>query len=470
MLSLVAGVPGLIALFVCLRYGIKQALLWAYLPTLLLLPDGYRWPVLGHLTFHEAAILPIGVWFLFTYGRGWKFSLTDLLLAAYCALTVASQLHNRNFYDARNTLLRDTTYIVFPYMLAKGLFWQETFGLAVAKRITILLAIISIVSLYEFKMTVDLFESVVHPFFTMRNEGESFRYGLTRIAGPFGHALCAGIVLLVGYRLARWLEWSGFWRQQIPFLGISAIRFCEVAIVLGSAMTVARGAWTGAMLGALLVLLGRARNRIWSASVTIVVTLVVGLPLYWGVHSYLSPRNAEQTSFSQQTATYRINLIADYLPIIEQRPGLGYGSGAGDKWDNDLFPVMDGMWSIDDNYLLIALTYGLYALGLWVAIMVWINARLLWFGLKRPHHDLHGSLAWTLAGACALYTVALVTVYLGFQTAPLLYMIWGWAEGLLLSPASMPQVALERSAAPRSLRFNRVMTGVVIPAVPGVAS
>jgi hypothetical protein len=469
VLSLVAGLPGLIALFACLRYGTKQAFLWAYLPVLLLLPDGYRWPILGHLTFHEAAILPIGVWFLFGYGRTWKFSLTDLLLGAYCALTIVSQLHNRNFYDARNTFLRDVTYMVFPYMLAKGLFWQENFGLEVAKRITILLAIISIVSLYEFKMTVDLFESVVHPFFTMRGEGESFRYGLTRIAGPFGHALCAGIMLLVGYRIARWLEWSGYWRQRVPFLGISAIRFCEVAIVAGSAMTVARGAWTGAIIGALLVLLGRARNRVWAATVAIVVVLVLGPPIYWGVHSYVSPGHGGETSFSQQTATYRINLIADYLPIIEQRPGLGYGQGVGQKWDNDPFPVMDGMWSIDDNYLLIALTYGLYALGLWVGIMLWINVRLLWFGLNRPYDDPHGSLAWTLAGACALYMVALVTVYLGFQTAPLLYMIWGWAEGLLVSPAWMPQVALERSASPRSLRFNRAMTGVVVPALPGLA-
>ena len=250
-----------------------------YLPTLLLLPDGYRWPLIGHFSFHEAAIIPIAVWFVMSSSRTWEFSMTDLLVLGYCAVTVISQYHNRNFEDARNTALRDATYIVFPYMLAKGLCRRGNFGLKVAKQIAILLSIVSIVSIYEFKMAVDPFESLVRPFFSVTGPVTTFRYGLTRVSGPFGHALLAGVILLVGYRLARWVEWSGCWQKRFPILGIDAVRCCELCIVAGAAMTVARGAWTGAIAGSLVVLLGRARNRVWAMTTMIAMVVLVGLAL-----------------------------------------------------------------------------------------------------------------------------------------------------------------------------------------------
>src|SRR5216683_1863535 len=351
MLALIAGLPGLIALAVCIRHGTERAFLWVYLPTLLLLPDDYRWPILGHLTFHEAAVIPIAVCFLLSSSRTWKLSVTDALLLGYCALTVVSQFYNRNFYDARNTALRDATYIMFPYILAKGLLNREDFGLKVAKQIAVLLAIVSIASVYEFKMTANLFETLVQPFFPPSYWTPSFRYGVTRVAGPFGHALSAGIILLVGYRLTRWIEWSRCWHRQIPLLDISAVRFCEFSITAGAAMTAARGAWTGAIIASLLVFLGRSSNRIWTLTATMALILVVGLPVYWGVHDYVSPKPGQEISESEETASYRLELVSEYLPIIEERSGLGYGQGQ--AWGQDPFPVMNGMWSIDDHYVLV---------------------------------------------------------------------------------------------------------------------
>jgi len=124
-----------------------------------------------------------------------------------------------------------------------------------------------------------------------------------------------------------------------------------------------------------------------------------------------------------------------------------------------MFPVMNGMSSIDDQYLLIALTWGVAALALWSGAFAWILARLLWFGSQRPRDDLWGSLAWTLAAMCILFSVALTTVYLGGQSAALLSMIWGWSEGLLLSPLT----ALAR-VKDKNIRYGRVMSGVIIPA------
>jgi hypothetical protein len=187
----------------------------------------------------------------------------------------------------------------------------------------------------------------------------------------------------------------------------------------------------------------------------IAMIVMVGLPIYWGVHSYVSASSRQDISVSQQTATYRVDLVTYYLPVIEERPMLGYGQGAG----FNLFPVMNGMSSIDDQYLLIALTWGVVALAFWLGALTWILARLLWLGWQRSRDDLQGTLAWTLAGACILYAVALTTVYLGGQSAALLSMIWGWSEGLLLSPLPLPALARVKN-----IRFERAMSGVIVSA------
>jgi hypothetical protein len=467
MVSLIAGLPGLIALAVCLRHDTERAFLWVYLPTLLLLPDGYRWPVLGHLTFHEAAILPIAVWFLASSWRTWKVSLCDVLLAGYCAVTIISQVYNRSVHDARTTMLRDVTYLLFPYMLAKGLLRRDRFGLEVARCVAILLAIASIVSLYEFKMTVNPFESLVRPFFPSREEQMLvFRYGLKRVAGPFGNELAAGIILLAGYRVVRWLEWSGNWRRRIPLLDISAVRFCEVSILVGAVMTIARGAWLGAAFAFFVVLVGRARDRVRTLALIMAAVVVLGPPVYWAVHSYLSPSSLEQLSLDEDTAVYRVQLLFNYLPIIAQRPALGYG----ESWSKDAFTVVNGQSSIDNNYLLVALTYGVLALGLWIMLFMFTTTRLIWFALRRPRDDLRGSLAYSLAGACTVYGVASTTVALGAQTLPLLCIIWGWGEGLLGSPF----LAAERKAqnvalvTPMATRYRKVLAGVIVSNSQGV--
>ncbi len=89
--TLIAGIPGLIALIVCIRRGYERAFLNIYLPTLLLLPDSFRWTITGHLSFSETAIIPIAAFFIARSWSKWEWSLTDLLILTYFALIVASE-------------------------------------------------------------------------------------------------------------------------------------------------------------------------------------------------------------------------------------------------------------------------------------------------------------------------------------------------------------------------------------------
>ena len=58
-MTLVAGIPGLIALLICLRRGPERALIDVYIPALLLLPSAFQWIYLGHLSFNDTAIIPV---------------------------------------------------------------------------------------------------------------------------------------------------------------------------------------------------------------------------------------------------------------------------------------------------------------------------------------------------------------------------------------------------------------------------
>ena len=96
------------------------------------------------------------------------------------------------------------------------------------------------------------------------------------------------------------------------------------------------------------------------------------------------------------------------------------------------------MTSVDNQYLLVALNSGLYALLAMVLILLWgAGSHLPLRGLLRSSEDPKRSLAFTLTGIFILCAVSIATVYLGAQTQPLLFVIAGWSEALLVGPSLM---------------------------------
>ena len=82
-------IPALACWAVLASGSARKALLYVYLPALLLLPQYYvfRVPHLPPLTFADAAILPLGIALAFTGMRRWRLAWMDLwvLLFAVCA-------------------------------------------------------------------------------------------------------------------------------------------------------------------------------------------------------------------------------------------------------------------------------------------------------------------------------------------------------------------------------------------------
>ena len=190
----------------------REAYLDVYLLSLFLLPGWCRFivPGLPDPTFQEAAILPIAVAFFLGKRKPWQYSVTDGLVIVFAAVIGCSEYVNAGYKEAQNLMFDMLVGAILPYLLAKGI--VEPYGLRVKviRRIVWLLAIVTVFFVYEFKFAYSPFRLIFDRFFPGQGDGwvTTFRYGLARTAGPFGHAILAGIVFLIGFLLQRWLQSS----------------------------------------------------------------------------------------------------------------------------------------------------------------------------------------------------------------------------------------------------------------------
>ena len=452
--TLIIAIPGVIALIECLRRGPEKAFLNVYLPVLLLLPQQYIWPISGQYSFAEAAILPISAFLLFQSKLRWRWDSIDFLVFAYLAVTVVAEGVNECYkLGAQNLALQELPSLLLPYLAAKHVLRQPQFAVDAAKRVVASLAIVAIVSVYEFRMGVDLFTPLFDTLFGL-GHGSLFRAGFMRIQGPYGHALTLGTMMVMGFRVARWLDWSGVWSESLGFLQISKIRFCEFWIAAGSLMALSVGPLLGAACGAVIVSVFRAKNRKRATVSLILLISLAGPPAYRAFNDYISvdPAMARASGDGlQEDSAYRRMLIPLYMPIVEMRPTWGWGRSG--------FPVLETMYSIDNAYLFTALTFGVYATILLVLLMVWPVIKLTVFSLPLNPKDPRALAAFTMIGLYVLNAVMDCTGSGGGTPEVLLFIITGWSAGLLSSTA--PEVATVDEAVtswPRTqLGFRRVM-------------
>ena len=454
----IVAIPALLALIVSLRTGPERAFLSVYLPVLLILPDYYRWvlPGLPDPTFNQAAILPIAAIAAIRYGSRWRWSVTDLLVCGFAFAVGYSEFANTGYNEAQNLMFDMAASVVLPYSCAKLLI--EPFGLRVpcAKRIVWLLFALSLIGVYEFRFGKTPFRAALDDFFPGQGTGwvTTFRWGLARVAGPYGHAILAGAILVVGYRLQRWLEWTGGWgRSFAATVWTSKGRLITLGLVAGIVMTLVRGPWIGGIAGGVLTGIGLVSNRKAAVGAVIALFLLVGVPAAIAVYSWASVGRANAKTTSQETAAYRKELIDKYVDIVMERPAFG--------WGRNSWPRVTGMPSIDNYYLLLALMHGLAALGFLAALFLWMMVRLIRHGMSVPVYALPrgGSLAFTFFGIFAAIAVTIATVYMGNQLMPLFAVITGWAEGLLVYTGDAPRAASEFATAAPAIpyRFARVV-------------
>lgn len=453
----VALVPGVVATWAALRRSPARAWLDVYLPVLLLIPDYYKTvlPVLPDPTPNQGAIVAIAaVWLARGGAARWRFSATDALVLAYFALTTLTELVNKNASEAQNIGFESFATVVLPYAIAKALIEPEGLRDRTARRIVLLTGIVAVLSLWEFRMGRPVFKTFLAPLFPGQgNWTDSIRYGFTRVAGPYGHAILAGIIFLCAYRLARWLEWTGQWRERVPKLPVrmSRARLGALLSLAASIMTIARGPWIGALAGGVVLLVARAKNRQRALLTLVLVVVCLGAPAVGAMRAYVAVgRNGAKTA-EQETAAYRKELVDKYVSIAADHAWLGWGRAG--------WPKVPGMDSTDNAYLLLALNHGFVSLAVFLALLLHASVRLCAFGARRGRASPSGLLAFTLLGCNVLFGIALATVYHGEQTVQLFFLLTGWGEGLVLglAPARSRVAPRSPAATTTTYRFRRVL-------------
>ena len=420
----------LFPLVIAMRSTVGRAFLLAYLPSLLLMPDTFHTTLNGipKISFNQAVSVTVLGFVLMRYGRRWKFNFMDFLVFAMVAAMSVSEYQAMGYKEAQNLTFGMIASGIAPYLIARLLIPAEKLHVATARQFVILMFAMSILSAYEFRFGVNWFLDAYKPLFPGQGGWvPTFRYGFARVTGPFAHAILAGIIFAVAYRLQRWLEWGKYWESSFKMftsLPFGKARIITLVLLVCAIATLARGPWIGGFAGGLVMLIGRSKNRNAMLTKVLVLAALVLPPAYMGFNSYLEIKPGMVMTMNQESAIYRKELMEKYTDIAIEHLPLG--------WGRNTWPKVPGMPSIDNYFLLLTLMHGLVTTVLFLALFLWSGLRLLRMGMMEPTGT--NSLSFTFAGILIAILVSLVTVYLGEQTVPVLFLILGWAEAHLQQP------------------------------------
>ena len=459
-MSILAIAPALLAMLWLARFSCRKAYLDVYLFTLFVLPGWCRFiaPGTPDPTFHEAAILPISLIYLWKYHRKWRYSLTDLLVVLYACQIGYSEYENAGYKEAQNLLFDLIAAGLLPYLLAKGVLKEHSHRVDFVKRIVCLVACLVVFFAIEARLGFNPYRFIFDRFFPGQGDGwvTTFRYGLARAAGPYGHAILAGIVLLVAFHLQRWLNNGTYWESRFSKFNIPGLtKSTTLTLVLftGLALTMVRGPQIGAVIAAAVSFIGAGPNPRRRAGWVALGILAVGLPAGIVGYSYASVGRAAATTTSQESAAYRKELIDKYVDIALERSTLGWGRNG--------WPKVAGMPSIDNYYLLLSLMHGVPATALLLLLLIVMIARLLSNGMKAGMLKPKGSsLSFRLAGIYAGFAFSVLTVYMGDNVIPIFFTMLGFADNYLCSGGDLallaPQPQIANSSA-KTKRFEIVL-------------
>jgi len=465
-MSIIILIPAILAAYVAWTQSPHRAFIFIYVPVLLFFPGYYHWKILGipDPNFSTATILTITAVWLIRGLPGWRFSFTDLLVFGYTFSVLFSEFHSpspQGKIHYQNFVANFSASVIFPYLLAKSLVEPAGLREAFAKSIVIVLFIVAMLMIFQFitQSQYSIQQSLLGRFFGGEgwvNAGSSQkRWGVIRIAGPYGHEILAGIVLWVGYRIQRWLEWSHAWPprlRQFPWLPISTARLLSLGIFAGGFVTLARGPIIGAIVAAFIPLMGLSKRRWLIFWVLVALSVTVGIPIISWFISYASIDPGLAETRSQETVVYRWQLVINYFDIAMEHIIWGWGRFGIPRPESN-------QKSIDNHFLLLLLQHGIMGLGFFWSIFVTMTIRLFFHSMLHPVIDPPGSsLGFTLLSLYVLIFVSVATVWLGGQTVPLFFLIVGWSEGYLRS--GQESLGSKATAPPRSsqsFQFRRIL-------------
>lgn len=450
----------LLPLFITFLYLLykppEKAFIRIYLPCLVLFPmfTSVKFMGLPDFNFAQSAMMPILVALVFRtffHQRGGtkhllSFGFLDFLVVTFVAVIVYSEYYNtghrRDLFEGRlwvSLCYKLLVLNLIPYYLARELIYPKGKSDEFAKMFVVLLSIIAIVSVLEWRLVINVFDRFAGMFFKERSADRpwlpTFRLGFTRISGSFYHPILLGTAFGCGLVLSYWSNR----KQRHRLMGRFDLFF--FILLAGIAMTISRGPWLSFFLGMMFVGVGDAHNRKLSMLFRLSVLFLV-LVMSFELYEYYKTVN---TDFVKNTLTgsavYRTRLIKEYLGYVDMKPWLGWGSLT--------YPAAGRFGSIDNHFLWITVKHGYLTLFLFVLILVVALFRLFIRGMTLHRtYKVEISLCFALFASLIVFSSSIVTVYLGNQLEPLLFILLGWTEGFLRETKGMTRPPLQQIPEP----------------------
>ena len=456
-MSILVLLPAFLAAYIAATQSPQRALLMVYVPVLLFLPNYYYWILNGlpDPNFNQATILAIAIVWLIKGASGWRFSFTDILVVGFAFTVSYSEYDNAGFKELKNLGFDVVGSILLPYVLAKSLIEQQGLREEFAKQIALVLCFVALLMLPQFitGANYSVWQKVLGRFFDGQGWqwATTYRWGLTRASGPYGHPILAGIILLIGYRLQRWLEWGNYWPKRIRlFAGFSlSPKIISFGILAGAIMTITRGPLMAGVVAAVIVMIGKSKQR-WLVFMSILVlTITIGIPLVaWFVDYASVDRQSLEYGSAQETIVYRWELLEIFIDIGKEKLWWGWGRKG---WIHDELPH-----SIDNYYLLLFLQHGIMGLGFLVAIFTIMITRLFIRGMTQPITNSSGnSFEFALLSVYVVMSLSIATVWLGEQTVPVLFFLMGWTESALRYQSTIHHTTM--IVPTHHFRFQRIL-------------
>jgi len=330
-----------------------------WIPLMLLVPAYFEYdgPGIPPMTFYLTGFAP----FLFCRQlwiaalRDWHW--LDIFVYSFVLIIAWSEYITTGFASGRQLLLLNSLTFVGPYLAMKYIVFHDRDEIRVAKCFVTVMAAIAVYNLYTFRFGLNHF-LWLRNFWPYYYEGTYIvvipRWGFFRAQGPFVHPIAAGIAygfaLPMTFWLLRYQQIRPYWKA------LSILVLC----LLGLFMTISRGPYIGAIVSTGLYLVGQSKYRIQFFSLAGVLFFFASVPLTLKISEYMSLTRSTAKSDTQETALYRKELIFNYLDVIMDEPEHGYG------FLN--IPYVGDQVSIDNAYLLYALSWGLPAVILMICL------------------------------------------------------------------------------------------------------
>ncbi|HEY0797141.1 MAG TPA: O-antigen ligase family protein [Acidisarcina sp.] len=456
----------LLTIFVAARWSLAKALLWVYLPILLWVP------LYMHVSFHgffiDCATLAgtaLGLMALAGGLRHWRFSVTDVLVVLLAFSSFWADAHHRPMLLGFYALATTICSMVFPYVIGKSLIEQTRSRESVAKLLVISLAIIGFVSLYEFRMTSNPFQLAAEALSHMKSGwGRQRRWIFARVAGPFGHAITAGMMFTIGVLLEIWLIVTKRWRVGASrFSGsqgklVRNAKIITCLVLLGLFETQSRGPWIGCGLGLIIAWVGFSRDRKRSATIAGVLLAITISTGYVVLNRYTdyetkSVDELKDMTQDQQNAVYRRELLTTYKPVIKKGGiwGWGYPLPPGEELGLDVFALRQP--SIDNEYLLMAVVQGYAGATILILLFVTTMLALVKHCLAfRRRVDI--TFAYVMLGIMVATAFSLTTVFLSPPMMQVLFLLIGWAQSL--KPTASDEAPEQQLSVASQYAFEKV--------------